>query len=665
MANDRTKNQNESGITAVKSRLVSMKIYLIVVFFLSSFSFQKLLGKDLNLLTGAFKLENLKASLGKDKSWVPYPAYSDRAAWDKLMAPFKDRMIKKGNEALNYQWQVVKATDYLEYERSGNRTMMEKPMNENCTALTSLLLAELAEGQGRYVDQILNGSWQLTEMATWSLSAHLGAFQSSKRSLPQERTQVVDLMAGDVGSLLSWIHYFFRDTFNKINPEISIRLKQQIQQRIIQPYLDRNDMWWQAFELKEGQLVNNWNPWCNFNVLTALLLAEDNPDIQLAGIYKTMSSVDRFINYVKTDGACEEGPSYWGHAAGKLYDYLKILSLATQGKINIFDKPIIRDMGEYIAQSYIGGDKWVVNFADASAKGGSDPLLIYRYGQDVRSSEMMQFARYMENLGDKNANFKPSRDIFRAFEDLRCYPQLENVTAALPQNNFKWYPETQFIYLKKGPFFFAAKGGFNNESHNHNDVGSFILYEDQQPLFIDAGVGTYTKKTFSDERYSIWTMQSAYHNVPMINGADQSFGKEYKARNVAFLPAQNRFQLDIGKAYPKSANIEYWNRSYTLGQKGLDIQDDFKVKGPKQVNIIHFLVAQEPKISKGEIMLNSGQAKFQFDAGQFIASYDVIPQEDPRLSQVWGKELYRITLTAKSIKTTGKYTFTIRQETIK
>lgn len=642
-----------------------MRIYLIVLFFLSSFSFQRLLGNDLHLLTGAFKLENLKASLGNDKSWVPYPAYSDRAAWDKLMAPFKDPIIKKGNEALSYQWQVVKATDYLEYERSGNRTMMEKPMNENCTALTNLLLAELAEGQGRYVDQILNGSWQLTEMATWSLSAHLGAFQSTKRSLPQERTQVVDLMAGDVGSLLSWIHYFFRDTFNKINPEISIRLKQQIQQRIIQPYMDRNDMWWQAFELKEGQLVNNWNPWCNFNVLTALLLVEDNPDIQLAGIYKTMSSVDRFINYVKTDGACEEGPSYWGHAAGKLYDYLKILSLATQGKINIFDKPIIRDMGEYIAQSYIGGDKWVVNFADASAKGGGDPLLIYRYGQDVNSSEMMQFARYMENLGDKNANFKPSRDIFRAFEDLRCYPQLENVTAALPQNDFKWYPETQFIYLKKGAFFFAAKGGFNNESHNHNDVGSFILYQDQQPLFIDAGVGTYTKKTFSDDRYSIWTMQSAYHNIPMVNGTNQSFGKEYKAENVVFLPAQNRFQLDIGKAYPKSANIEYWNRSYTLAQNGLDIQDNFKIKGPKKANVIHFLVAQEPKISKGEIVLNNGQAKLQFDAGQFIASFDLIPQEDARLSQVWGKELYRITLTAKSIKPTGKYTFTIRQEAIK
>jgi len=638
-----------------------MRIYLILFFFLSSLSFQRLLGKELKLLTGTFKQEDLKINLSRDKSWIPYPSYSDRKAWDQLIAPFREQVVAKGDKALDYQWQVVKATDYLEYERSGNRGMMEKPMNENCTALTNLLLAELAEGKGRYIDQILNGTWHMTEMSTWSLSAHLPAFQSSKRSLPQERTHVIDLMAGDVGSLLSWIHYFFRDTFNTINPEISLRLKQHIQQRIIQPYLDRNDMWWQGFELKGNQLVNNWNPWCNFNVLTCLLLIEDNPDVQLTGIYKTMTSVDRFIDYIKKDGACEEGPSYWGHAAGKLYDYLKILSLATQNKVSIFDKPLIRDMGEYIAQSYIGGDRWVVNFADASAKGGGDPLLIYRYGQDVHSTEMMQFARYMTDLGGKGADFRPSRDIFRAFEDLRCFPQLKHTQAALPQNAFKWYPETQFLYLKKEGFFFAAKGGFNNESHNHNDVGSFILYQDQQPLFIDAGVGTYTKKTFSDDRYSIWTMQGAYHNLPQINGTDQAFGKEYKAENVVFLPEQNKFQLDIGKAYPKTANIEHWNRSYRLAADGLTIADEFKISNPTRANIIHFLVAKEPKITKGVITLGDGLAVLHFNDGQFVASYESIPQDDPRLSQVWGERLYRISLKAKSIKSTGKYNFIIKK----
>ena len=53
--------------------------------------------------------------------------------------------------------------------------------------------------------------------------------------------------------------------------------------------------------------------------------------------------------------------------------------------------------------------------------------------------------------------------------------------------------------------FVAAKGGFNNESHNHNDVGTFSLYVNTIPVIIDAGVGTYTKQTFGKDRYTIWT----------------------------------------------------------------------------------------------------------------------------------------------------------------
>ncbi|MCG8499689.1 MAG: heparinase II/III-family protein, partial [Firmicutes bacterium] len=65
----------------------------------------------------------------------------------------------------------------------------------------------------------------------------------------------------------------------------------------------------------------------------------------------------------------------------------------------------------------------------------------------------------------------------------------------------------------KQGFFFAAKGGYNDKSHNHNDVGNFVLYYNGYPVFIDVGVGTYTAKTFSNKRYEIWTMQSEYHNL--------------------------------------------------------------------------------------------------------------------------------------------------------
>ena len=157
-----------------------------------------------------------------------------------------------------------------------------------------------------------------------------------------------------------------------------------------------------AFNYKPGTLVNNWNPWCNFNVLQCFLLLENDKEKLAEAVHRTMVSVDKFINYTHSDGACEEGPSYWGHAAGKMYDYLQLLYDGTGGKISLFDQPIIKNMGEYIARSYVGNG-WVVNFADASAKGGGDAPIIFRYGKAVGSDVMMQYAAYLNSLSTRKS----------------------------------------------------------------------------------------------------------------------------------------------------------------------------------------------------------------------------------------------------------------------
>ena len=48
------------------------------------------------------------------------------------------------------------------------------------------------------------------------------------------------------------------------------------------------------------------------------------------------------------------------------------------------------------------------------------------------------------------------------------------------------------------------------------------------------GVETYTAKTFSPQRYEIWTMQSAFHNCPTIDGVMQSAGRQFAASDVAY-----------------------------------------------------------------------------------------------------------------------------------
>ena len=104
--------------------------------------------------------------------WVSYPKYSDRSGWDKLTGENKWEIIKQGEQYLSYEWKVIKATDYLAYERDGTRTIMENPFNANNTALMHLFLAELAEGKGRFLDQIINGVWHTCDMRSWVLSAH-------------------------------------------------------------------------------------------------------------------------------------------------------------------------------------------------------------------------------------------------------------------------------------------------------------------------------------------------------------------------------------------------------------------------------------------------------------------------------------------------------------
>jgi hypothetical protein len=615
-----------------------------------------------DLLQKKADLSTVKTSLILNQKWVDYPNYNDRKAWDNLTSGVKEEIIRKGESALSYEWKVVKASDYLEFERSGNRDIMQNPLNANLTALSNLVLAELAEGKGRFMDQIANGVWQCCEMTSWALSAHIRGTQAEYTSLPSYKENSIDLMAGDLGSFLSWTYFFLKDELDKVQPLIAERLRKNLQNRILDPYMNRSDFWWMAFQAKQGTMVNNWNPWCNFNVLTCFLLLENDPEKLAAAVHRTMESVDSFINYNHTDGACEEGPSYWGHAAGKMYDYLQLLSQATGGKISVFDQPIIRNMGEYIARSYVGKG-WVVNFADASAKGGGEPGLIFRYGRAVGSSEMQQFAAYLEKQ-NKEADYNAGRDLYRTLENLGSRTELAATKPATSEAASTWYPETEFCYLRNQTgLFLAAKGGYNAESHNHNDMGSFMLYADQIPVIIDAGVGTYTRQTFSDERYSIWTMQSNYHNLPIINGLPESPGPEFRSRNVKFDPAKSTFSLDLAGAYPIEAAIERWQRNYRLELKGgLIIQDDFKLNKTLKPNQLNFLCWGKPDISvAGTVSFEKDgvKMKMSYDAAQFEPIVETVILSDKRLSNVWGGEVYRLSLNARKMQISGKYKFTI------
>jgi hypothetical protein len=602
-----------------------------------------------NMLSTGRSATMLSELLLTSGDWVPYPSYSNRAGWDVLLGDRKANLVKNGESRLDYTWKVIPATAYLEYERSGNRNIMQDPNSDNNEALADLLMAELAEGKGRFLDQIINGVFYNCERTSWVLSAHL-PLQLSTRTLPDHTDSVIDLGSGELGAMLAWTYFFFNREFDRVNPIISKRLYKELYDKIIIPYRTIDRYWWMAFVPREDGMVNNWNPWTNFNCLQVIALLE-NDKVQMGkDVYRSMVSVDKFINYVNFDGACEEGPSYWSHAAGKLYDYLELVKMITNGQVNLFGEQIIRNMGEYISRSYIGNG-WVVNFADASAQFSTSGGLVYRYGKAVNSKEMMQFGAYLDQ---RNQSLIPSgTDLFRTLESLRYYDELMATNAVHRPAPVTTYPETQFYYFSdEATGFLAVKGGYNAESHNHNDAGTFSLWVDKLPLFIDAGVGTYTRQTFGPERYTIWTMRSAFHNLPSINGKEQVFGKQYKATSIKVNESKKSVSMELAGAYPAETSVKSWNRGYQLSKGKLVITDKFLLNEWKAPHQLHFMVWGHIEQKPGKISIHTKDKKAQllYDAGNYDYQLETIELTDPRLSRVWGNEIYRITLTNKSKK---------------
>ena len=114
-----------------------------------------------NLLSTRYAQTDVDRLLTTDLSWVPYPAYRDRASWQKLPAKIRKANIQLGEQYLDYDWPEIKATLYLEFVRSGNLENMKKTFVAKQRALENLVMAELMEGKGRFLDDIINGVWDL------------------------------------------------------------------------------------------------------------------------------------------------------------------------------------------------------------------------------------------------------------------------------------------------------------------------------------------------------------------------------------------------------------------------------------------------------------------------------------------------------------------------
>ena len=570
---------------------------------------------------------------------------ADGTFWrDSIPQEMRQSYIQYGEQYLGKPWTVLPWTIFAENKQTGNRVNYEAICFEKRRQMAAIVMAEIMEGKGRFMGDIIDGMGSFCEETWWGIPAHY------PKAIPLSEWQEVDLFNAETASLIVWTRYMLEKQFDAFSPDLCQRIDREIERRILQPAVER-DYWWKTAGM-------NWNPWICSNWLACILICEKDEARKATAIAQIKKATQAFIDAYPEDGGCDEGPGYWDRAAASMFEIMRLLDFGT------VDQKVQR-MASYAYKTYIGND-YCVCFADAHEnKAVQQVNIVYPFGLWLNDQTMREFGAYLGRqkgvltnpaaLYDKSGNFPTlGRELFflRHIRDFiaeqPCEPLLKDV----------WLPDLQIMTTRRGNLYVAMKGGNNGESHNHNDVGSFIVYGSQEsgvrskeqlsPLFIDPAVGEYTAKTFSDDRYNIWTMQSQYHNLPQINGIDQKDGKEYAAKVVSHKDGQ--LTLDIAGAYPVEAAVKSWKRTVIAMKSGVSVTEDYELSEYRQPTCL-MLMTLDPEALQ----------RIHFDANQLSATIeDISDKLDPLLQHMWGQKMYRIILTVKSTKTKNKIKYTIR-----
>ena len=624
--------------------------------------------KPENFLSSTFTPALLSKSLASAPAWHPYPKVDEREAWQGIPKDIGDAIVRRAEAVLGTEWASLPATIFLEFKRTGNRSHYEDRYSTRRQRLADLTLAECMEGKGRFLDEIANGVWLICEETFWGVPAHL-ALQKAGPGLPESTEPVVDLFAAETAANLSLVHYLVGSSLDQVSPLITHRIQREAKRRILDPAFERDDFWWMWKGTETtGHRLNNWNPWINSNLIVTNLLLEQDPARRISALSKICKSLDQYLSDYSPDGGCEEGPGYWGASAACYFDCCNVLTSATGGAVNVLANPFIGKMEHYIADIHIAND-YYVNYGDAGVKEGPSPELAYRIGSGVGDKVLQAFgAFYMPSIVAVSSGEEDS--LVRVMPNILSAAKVRSAQKADALERDSWYPALGLMTTRtkagtSAGFYLAVQAAPNLRSHGHNDSGSFIVFHDGEPVIIDVGVEDYTAKTFSSERYTIWTMQSAYHNLPTVGGVMQSAAKAmYRASDLHYInnDAYAGLSMNLATAFPEEAGIVRWLRNITLDRKAdcIRLAEDFQLQQKVPV-ALSFMTPRVPSQGpNGSVVLRAADksvrdVSLKYDPSMAGARFEKIVLKDEGLRHTWGENIYRVLLTSSEPTDSGKW----------
>lgn len=599
--------------------------------------------------------------------YKPFPKASDKYWRKQVPKVMRDDYIRLGNQYMAKPWNAIPNQVFAQFRTNGNRTNYEAASFGIRTQFACLVMAEIMQHKGRFLPAIRKGLHYFIEKEPWwGIPAHY------PKDHPERSIQSVDLFNAETAGMLAWTVYMLGDEIDKKEKGLCDSVVNEIEYRFLNPTLYNKQGW--------KNNANNWNTWITSNWLETVLICEKDDKKRDAAIKGVHQDLRLFMRGYPDDGGCEEGVGYWDRAGASFFESLYFLQFADKKYalgLNDAQKKKVEAMGKFITTMHIN-DLTFVNFSDAQAKNVPNINILFPYGAYLKDEQMMRMAAYVgkkyQYLTKPSTLFLQSGNyptLGRELMLLSMLPQYMATQAEQPRTVDTYLANSQIMVAStaldaqvngvraKHQWFVAAKGGNNDESHNHNDIGNFIVYHDNVPVLIDLGRDTYTSLTFSGRRYELMNNRSAYHNVPMINGLEQVSGKKYRAKKVSHQATDSisSLQLNLEDAYPADAHVDAWQRTISLNRilNQVEITEQYKLDSlqiekdrltgnvfDNQLILMSYGRAVVQKA--GRILLQGEQVALLYDDKYLSASIQKVQMTDGIMKTQWKDNVYRIVL---------------------
>ncbi len=461
---------------------------------------------------------------------------------------------------------------YLDFSRTGNRTRWQKVSGQRRGRVPTLTMAECLENRGRFLPAFEEIVRVLCSERTWVMPAH-------DAKLTNFRGETVDIDLGS--SALAWslatADYLLAD---KLGPEIRQLIRANLEQRIFQPYRDmalgkRVKNWWMTG-------TNNWNAVCLAGVTGSALAVIDSRNDRAFFVAAGEHYSKYFLEGFTDDGYCSEGLGYWNYGFGHYVMLNEMIHQATGGKIDLLQNRKAKQAATFGSKIEIINGVYPA-FADCSINAEPGSRLMYYVSRRLGLG-----LRRWEQINPVSADGSLYESMMYSF------PNSASQTPPVPNDSEgpgtrSWFDQAGILICRPAAnsssrLGVALKGGHNNEHHNHNDVGSFVVVLGDAALLLDPGGEVYTARTFSSRRYESNVLNSFGHPVPLVAGKLQQTGSQARARVVSqsFTDDADTLVLDIASAYdvPELRKLE---RTFVYSRQGagsLSVTDEVVFSKP-------------------------------------------------------------------------------------